>query len=124
MRRWSSSLAVVLLSLTLGWHWLALQSIAWASMLIERTGESSFSVAWTTTFDGQHPCRICKAVAEGQSDETRTTSTVSVHMLEAAAPTTLAVVISAPRVEPVALRAHPDPKSRADRPILPPPRQA
>lgn len=124
MRRWASSLSVVLLSLTLGWHWLALQSIAWASMLVERTQESSFSVAWTTTFDGQHPCRICKAVAEGQSDETRTASTVSVHLLEAAAPATLAVLISAPRVEPVALRTHPAPESWADRPILPPPRQA
>ncbi|MFM7214703.1 MAG: hypothetical protein ACKO3H_07485 [Verrucomicrobiota bacterium] len=124
MRRGFSSLAVVLLSLTLGWHWLALQSIAWASMLIERSGESSFSVAWTTTFDGKHPCRICKAVAEGQSNETRTTSTVSVHMLEAAAPATLAVVISAPRVEPFTLRRDPAPRSRGDRPILPPPRQA
>ena len=124
MRRWTSSLSVVLLSLTLGWHWLALQSIAWASMLVERTQESSLSVAWSTTFDGQHPCRICKAVAEGQSDETRTASTVSVHMLEAAAPSTLAVVISAPRVEPFALRRHPAPRSRGDRPILPPPRQA
>ena len=124
MRRWTSSLSVVLLSLTLGWHWLALQSIAWASMLIERTQESSFNVAWTTTFDGQHPCRICKAVAEGQSDETRTTSTVSVHMLEASIPATHSPLILAPRVETASLRSQSMPKSRGDQPILPPPRQA
>jgi hypothetical protein len=124
MRRWSSSLAVVLLSLTLGWHWLALQTIAWTSMLIERTQESSFSVAWTTTFDGKHPCRICKAVAEGQSDETRTASTLSVSMLEASIPMTTTPVICAPRVEAPCTRIQPGPKSRVDRPILPPPRQA
>ena len=124
MRRWSSSLAVVLLSLTLGWHWLALQSIAWASMLFERTQEASFSVAWTTTFDGQHPCRICKAVAEGQADETGTASTLSVHVLEASVPAATPLVISAPRVEAPSLQSRPAPNSRADRPILPPPRQA
>lgn len=124
MRRWSSSVAVVLLSLTLGWHWLALQSIAWTSMLLERTQESSFSVAWTTTFDGKHPCKICKAVAEGQSDETRTASTLSVHMLEASVPETTALLISAPCVEALSFRTAPAPKSRSDQPGLLPPRQA
>ena len=124
MRRWSSSLAVVLLSLTLGWHWLALQTIAWTSMLFERTQESSFSVAWTTTFDGKHPCRICKAGGEGQSDETRTASTLSVSMLEASIPVTPSPVICAPRVEAPATRSQPGLKSRGDRPILLPPRQA
>jgi len=62
-------LAVVLLSLVLGLHWAALQSVAWATMFVERVQRSTVTEALQTTFDGKHPCALCRAVKEGRAAE-------------------------------------------------------
>ena len=52
-----------------GGHWAVLQSVAWAGMLADYTRASG---SWLTgveqTFDGEHPCSLCReiAVAKGQ----------------------------------------------------------
>lgn len=66
--RW---LTVLVLVLVTGGHWLALQSVAWAGMLIRYSLEGSVSQAMVRTFDGQHPCRLCKVVRQGRSEEQR-----------------------------------------------------
>ncbi len=53
----------------MGGHWLALQGVAWVTMLVDNSQESSLVDAVSKTFDGQHPCPLCKAVATGQSEE-------------------------------------------------------
>ena len=53
-----------------GGHWAVLQSVAWAGMLhdyAQRTG--SVAVAVEQTFDGQHPCELCREIQVVKSKE-------------------------------------------------------
>jgi len=61
--------AALLVCLSLGLHWAALQSVAWTTMVIERSCATSLSDALATTFDGQHPCKLCRVVQAGQAVE-------------------------------------------------------
>jgi hypothetical protein len=57
------------LCLSLGFHWLALQSVAWTTMLLANARHAPLSEAVAKTFDGEHPCRLCHAVTAGQKSE-------------------------------------------------------
>jgi hypothetical protein len=59
---------VVLLQLG-GAHWLVLQSIAWSGMLLRQAREARLIEAMQKTFDGAHPCQLCKGVSHGQQKE-------------------------------------------------------
>ena len=49
---------------------LILQSVAWAGMLIKYSHQTSLAEAVAETFDGAHPCNICKGVQqENESEE-------------------------------------------------------
>jgi hypothetical protein len=50
-------------------HWAFFQSVAWTSMLADNLRHDSLAQAVTHTFDGQHPCRLCKAIADGKKSE-------------------------------------------------------
>jgi hypothetical protein len=52
-----------------GGHWAALQGVAWVTMLVDHSREGSVVEAVSKTFDGQHPCPLCLAVADGQEEE-------------------------------------------------------
>lgn len=60
---------VLALMLSLGAHWALLQSVAWVGMIVHFTREDSFTEAWSKTFDGQHPCAMCKAIHQGRAEE-------------------------------------------------------
>jgi hypothetical protein len=47
-----------------GAHWGALQSVAWTRMLAENLRTVLFADAVVRTFDGQHPCSLCKVIAK------------------------------------------------------------
>jgi hypothetical protein len=49
-----------------GAHWAVLQSVAWTTMLADNLRASSLHEAVERTFDGRHPCSLCKALAEGK----------------------------------------------------------
>ena len=68
-KRWSKWLVVVLLVLATGGHWALLQTVAWVSMTARYAQDSMLKVALAKTFDGQHPCEICKLVQQGKSTE-------------------------------------------------------
>lgn len=52
-----------------GGHWTALQTVAWAEMLHDYTRQSgSLAVAVAQTFDGQHPCDLCRAIAAAKAE--------------------------------------------------------
>jgi hypothetical protein len=53
----------------IGLHWLALQSIAWTSMIIDYSKHGSLCQAVAQTFDGTHPCSLCHIVDKGKSSE-------------------------------------------------------
>ncbi len=59
-------LVVAALCLSLGVHWALLQSLAWTGMLLSWSHEVSLVEAVKNTFDGEHPCPLCKAVESGQ----------------------------------------------------------
>ena len=53
-----------------GGHWTVLQTVAWAEMLhgySQRTG--SLTVAVEQTFDGRHPCALCRGIEAAKSKE-------------------------------------------------------
>lgn len=62
---------VVIFSLVaaLSAHWALLQTIAWTSMLANNLGTSSFRDAVVRTFDGYHPCPLCRAIAAAKKSE-------------------------------------------------------
>jgi hypothetical protein len=57
------------LCLSLGFHWIALQSVAWTTMLVANARHVPLSEAVAKTFDGAHPCDLCQAVASGKKSE-------------------------------------------------------
>ena len=61
-------LAVLLLVMT-GGHWALLQSAAWAGMLASHLRTQSLHVAVSQTFDGQHPCCLCKAIQKEKGSD-------------------------------------------------------
>ena len=62
-------LMVLALACSIGLHWAFLQSFAWTTMLVDNLATTSLSAALQRTFDGKHPCALCKAVAEGKKSE-------------------------------------------------------
>jgi hypothetical protein len=60
---------VLALACCIGLHWAFFQSLAWSSMLAENLRRDSLAQAVTHTFDGQHPCPLCKAIADGKKSE-------------------------------------------------------
>jgi hypothetical protein len=63
---------VVTLVTMLGAHWAVLQTVAWTTMLTDNLQCASFHDAITKTFDGRHPCCLCKAIAAGKKSEQKT----------------------------------------------------
>lgn len=64
--RW---LTVLALCGALGLHWAALQSTAWTLMLIENAKKESLAQALAKTFDGAHPCSLCRGIEKGRMAE-------------------------------------------------------
>jgi hypothetical protein len=60
---------ILALCCAIGLHWLTLQSIAWTSMIIDYSKRGSLCKAITQTFDGAHPCSLCRAVNVGKNSE-------------------------------------------------------
>ena len=58
-----------MLILSVGMHWGLLQSIAWTGMMMRYAHEGSVSEAVSRTFDGQHPCCLCKLIQKARAEE-------------------------------------------------------
>ena len=121
--------AVVLLSLSLGLHWAALQSVAWTSMLLSRAQNGNIAEALRTTFDGKHPCPICLVVREGRAAERQaptspTPSGSYAPKLDLTPGSSPFQLISDASVPPPPTIASLPFRSRSDRPPLRPPRFA
>lgn len=59
----------VLLILTLGLHWAVLQTVAWAGMAVVYVQQAGVRQGLAMTFDGRHPCPLCKAIEKGRAEE-------------------------------------------------------
>lgn len=75
-------LVVIMLAATLGMHWALLQTIAWSAMLADNLQSASFREAMIKTFDGEHPCCLCKAVKAGRNSENKKEFTLATFQPE------------------------------------------
>ena len=66
LQRWIVVCAIIL---GMGAHWAILQSVAWTGMVISYSQHGSFKEALERTFDGKHPCCLCKVVKAGRQSE-------------------------------------------------------
>jgi hypothetical protein len=62
-------LVIAALVIATGLHWAALQTVAWTTMFAANLTCESFSESVAQTFDGNHPCPLCKTVAAGKRAE-------------------------------------------------------
>jgi hypothetical protein len=60
---------VIALCCAIGLHWVALQSVAWAMMIIDYSKRAPICQAITQTFDGAHPCSLCHVVSKAKNSE-------------------------------------------------------
>ena len=55
-----------------GGHWAALQTVAWVRMSIDYTvATGSVRQGLAQTFDGEHPCELCRQIKVGVEKERR-----------------------------------------------------
>lgn len=73
---------VLALVLVTGGHWALLQSVAWVGMAVSFSQTATLKEALVRTFDGQHPCKLCKIVAEGKKSERKQTPQKPIHKLD------------------------------------------
>jgi hypothetical protein len=67
--RFQRIVVVCTIILGMGVHWSILQSVAWTGMVISYSQGTSFKEGLEKTFDGKHPCTLCKWVKAGQRSE-------------------------------------------------------
>ena len=60
---------IIALCLAVGLHWFVLQSVAWTAMIVKYSAGTSLSAAVAKTFDGEHPCSLCRVVQKGKTSE-------------------------------------------------------
>jgi hypothetical protein len=69
LRRFGQILVIVALLAALGTHGMVLHSVAWTRMLADNLRTTSVAEAVQRTFDGKHPCTLCKHIAKGKQSE-------------------------------------------------------
>ncbi len=58
-----------MLLVSMGGHLALLQTVAWSRMLVDFSASDSLTVAVEKTFDGAHPCSLCKVVKQTKEKE-------------------------------------------------------
>jgi len=114
---------VAALACSLGLHWGFLQSVAWVGMVVNYSQGGGVGQALVKTFDGKHPCALCKAVAEGKKSEKKSETILSLKKFEGLNQA-LAIVISPPASFPSIEAQEAFPEALAHAPPTPPPRAA
>jgi hypothetical protein len=82
MSRLPQILVVAALVVSIGLHWAVLQSAAWVGMAVAYSVEKGVIEGLSDTFDGAHPCPLCKAVDEGKQDKEKTGAKSPIKKLE------------------------------------------
>ena len=73
-RKFTQAVVALALVCVIGGPWAMLQSFAWLGMAVTYAQDASLKEAFVKTFDGKHPCGICKAVQEGKRSERKQNS--------------------------------------------------
>lgn len=125
-RRLGLILASFALFLIAGGQWTVLQTTAWVGMLhqyTQRTG--SIAMAIEQTFDGQHPCEWCRAIASAKAKEKKQPASPGANT-DAKAKAMVAQAFVSPQSPPPILLVHASTVpslglGRAEQPPTPPP---
>ncbi len=112
---------VVALVLATGLHWAALQTIAWTTMLANNLCSQSVTEAVSNTFDGEHPCPLCKAIAAAKKSEQKTDFATQIQKLEYP-PVAKNFVLIAPAQFQILPLANSFATALPETPLTPPPR--
>lgn len=94
-RRLGRKSLVVALIAMLSAHWAFLQTIAWTGMIVCYSEHASLKVALRETFDGKHPCPLCRAIAAAKKSQKKSEFTAQTQKLEFP-PTKETIVVIAP----------------------------
>jgi len=113
---------VLALVATLGAHWALLQTVVWTTMLADNLCTHSVKEAVTETFDGKHPCCLCKAITAGKKSEKKNEFTAQTQKLEFP-PTQENFTLIAPAQFQLLPSENSSSKSFAHKPLLQPPRE-
>ncbi|MGA9780236.1 MAG: hypothetical protein ACLPRE_09220 [Limisphaerales bacterium] len=73
---------VAMLVVSTGIHWVALQTVAWAGMIVSYSEKAPLKTALAETFDGKHPCPLCRAIAAAKKSEKKNEFTLQTQKLE------------------------------------------
>ncbi|MFM8470167.1 MAG: hypothetical protein ACKODH_09390 [Limisphaerales bacterium] len=114
---------ILAVALSVGLHWVLLQGVAWTGMFVSFAQQTTLREAFTKTFDGKNPCRICKLVREGQQSEKAKESILPLVKIESL-PCATAFVLIPPVPFPSPNVSDQDALPRAESPPTPPPRRA
>lgn len=118
-------LACLVLTLTLGLHWAVLQSVAWTGMLVRYSRNATIVEALQKTFDGKHPCSLCRFIQQGgQTGQDSSSERIAPHRakLDPVPLEKSRWVCAAPAVAPLPVQSPPRPESFDPEPLTPPPR--
>ena len=81
-RRFGHGLLILSLLCATGGHWAMLQSVAWATMLANNARTECLADAIAKTFDGRHPCPICRQIAQSRQSEKKSDAQLELKRLE------------------------------------------
>lgn len=121
--RFSRWLLVGALFLAIGGHWAVLQTVAWASMIVDYSRTSALTEAVEKTFDGKHPCGICTVIQRTRQSEKKHDACQVVKKVELFDHKFAPLLFPAPEAQTLAIDdLHAE--RRAEAPCSPPPRAA
>jgi hypothetical protein len=80
---------------------VVLQTIAWGTMLRDFSRTSSLEEAAKKTFDGEHPCALCKVVEKSKEQEDKKPLLKAVAKMDVAIPTP--ILLKSPSGVPVVI---------------------
>lgn len=124
LTRMSKWFVVVTLTLSLGAHWTFLQSVAWVGMMVNYSQNATLGEAFSKTFDGQHPCKLCKFVQAGKASEKKQNAEKPKKELDKNLPVARAFALYPPGLQPLIFGAPNSADFRAEPPPIPPPEGA
>lgn len=73
---------ILALVCSIGLHWAVFQSLAWLGMVVSYSQGSTFNEALAKTFDGKHPCALCKEIDKSKRSEKKSEFPLQLKKLE------------------------------------------
>ena len=65
------------LFLVIGGPWAVLQTVAWTKMIVDYSQGTTLGEAVAKTFDGEHPCALCKKISKAKTERPMAPGTAS-----------------------------------------------